>query len=284
MRSEDGRGTLYVVATPIGNLADISSRALSVLADVDCIAAEDTRHSKRLLNHYGIRSTMLALHDHNEREMAAGLLARLNSGQSIALISDAGTPLISDPGFHLVREARAGGIRVIPVPGPSALISALSVSGLPTDRFVFEGFLPVRTQARRDRLALLAGEPRTLVFYESSHRIVSCLEDLVSCFGTDRQAVLARELTKVFETILEGMLADLVRQVTADPNQQKGEFVLVVHGASPAGADDISAETERILRILLGDLPVKQAAGLAAKITGSARNRLYALALEMGRE
>ena len=284
MRSEDGRGTLYIVATPIGNLADISSRALSVLADVDCIAAEDTRHSKRLLNHYGIRSTMLALHDHNEREMAAGLLARLTSGQSIALISDAGTPLISDPGVLLVRVARAGGFREITVPGPTALISALSVSGLPTDRFVFEGFLPVRTQARRDRLALLAGEPRTLVFYESSHRIVSCLEDLVSCFGTDRQAVLARELTKVFETILEGMLADLVRQVTADPNQQKGEFVLVVHGASPAGADDISAETERILRILLGDLPVKQAARLAAKITGSARNRLYALALEMGRE
>jgi 16S rRNA (cytidine1402-2'-O)-methyltransferase len=210
------------------------------------------------------------------------LLRRLGEGEDIALVSDAGTPLISDPGFHLVRSARAAGIRVVPVPGPSALVAALSVSGLPTDRFVFEGFLPARQAGRVRRLKELAGELRTLVFYESSHRIRESLGDMVDAFGPDREATLARELTKTFETVLSGPLGSLHLQVTEDPDQQKGEFVVLVHGAAaePGGPGDAA---RRVLEILLAELPLKQAASLAAKLTGIPKNRLYDLGLELKR-
>ena len=223
-------GVLYVVATPIGNLQDISERAIATLKGVSRIAAEDTRHSARLLSHYGIDTPMVALHEHNEREITPKLIEKLVAGDDLALISDAGTPLISDPGFCLVRAARAAGIRVAPVPGPAACIAALSAAGLPADHFVFEGFLPVRATARRRRLEALVNESRTLVFHESSHRIVECLADMAEILGSDRPAVVARELTKVFETIESGGLAALLAWLRADPNQQKGEFVVLVQG------------------------------------------------------
>ena len=211
-------GTLYVVATPIGNLGDIGGRALEVLGRVDAVCAEDTRHTRQLLGHFGLERPLLALHEHNEDAIAARVVARLQAGESLALVSDAGTPLVSDPGFRLVRAARAAGIRVSPVPGASALVAALSVAGLPSDRFVFEGFLPAKAAARRERLQALAAEPRTLLFYESSHRIAGTLADAVDAFGGDRAAVLARELTKLFETVLDGSLAELRARVDADPD------------------------------------------------------------------
>ncbi len=267
-------GVLYVVATPIGNLDDISLRALEVLKAVSLIAAEDTRHSRKLLAHYGIAGRMFALHEHNEQKVTDKLLKTLLGGDDVALVSDAGTPLVSDPGFYLVRAARQAGIRVAPLPGPSACIAALSVAGLPTDRFVFEGFLPVRAAARSQRLRELATEMRTLVFYESSHRICECLTDMAECMGSDRQATVARELTKTFETIRDGTLAELVDWVQADSNQQKGEFVVVLQGA-PARDSDIDEATEQALTVLIAELPLKQAASLAAKITGLPKNRLY---------
>lgn len=270
-------GTLFIVATPIGNLEDLSPRAQRVLGEVDRIAAEDTRHSRRLLDHFAITTPMLALHEHNEPVASAGLIARLGQGENIALISDAGTPLISDPGYVLVREARAAGIQVVPVPGPSALITALSASGLPTDRFIYEGFLPSKQAARRKQLELLAGESRTLVFYEAPHRIEDTLADLREIFGDSREAVLARELTKRFETFLAGDLASLAAQLQLDEDQRRGEFVLIVHGAPPAQGR--SPEGDRVLRILLGELPLKQAAQLAASITGERKNELYQRAL-----
>jgi 16S rRNA (cytidine1402-2'-O)-methyltransferase len=274
-------GTLYIVATPIGNLDDIGQRALQVLAAVDRIAAEDTRHSQRLLGHYGIRTPLLALHEHNERQKIEGLLAELEQGRSLALISDAGTPLISDPGFPLVRAARERGIRVVPVPGCNAAICALSAAGLPTDRFVFEGFLPAREGQRENRLRELAGETRTLVFYESSHRILDSLASMAAVFGASRRAVVARELTKTFETIRDGALAELLEWVRADPQQQKGEFVVLVEGAPARASDTLDAETERVLVTLLEELSVKQSAALAAKLTGVAKKRLYERALEL---
>lgn len=277
------KGVLYVVATPIGNLDDMSRRAVDVLAEVDRIAAEDTRHSRRLLHHFGIATPMVAVHEHNERRMLASLLGQLQAGCSLALISDAGTPLISDPGFALVRAAREAGVRVVPVPGPNAAICALSAAGLPTDRFVFEGFLPPRSSARRARLQALAAESRTLVFYESSHRIVDSLADLTEVFGDDRKALVARELTKTFETIRDGSLRELAAWVAADPDQQKGEFVVVVRG-TVADATDLDIQARRVVDLLLEELPVKQAAALAARITGAARNRLYAYALEAAGE
>ncbi len=267
-------GVLYVVATPIGNLEDISLRALEVLKAVSLIAAEDTRHSRKLLAHFGIAGRLFALHEHNEQDVTGKLLKMLLGGADVALVSDAGTPLISDPGFYLVRAARQAGIRVAPLPGPSACIAALSVAGLPTDRFVFEGFLPVRTVARSQRLRELATEMRTLVFYESSHRIRECLTDMAECMGSDRQATVARELTKTFETVRDGTLAGLVDWVQADSNQQKGEFVVILQGA-PARDAELDADAEQVLTVLMAELPLKQAASLAAKITGLPKNRLY---------
>jgi 16S rRNA (cytidine1402-2'-O)-methyltransferase len=274
-------GALYVVATPIGNLADMSRRAVEVLNSVERIAAEDTRRTGRLLQHYAIQTPMLALHEHNERELAPQLLKYLKQGQTLALVSDAGTPLISDPGYNLVRLARAAGIPVVPIPGPSALIAALSVSGLPTDHFVFEGFLPSRQIARKARLEALRPEVRTLVFYEASHRVLDCLKDMLVAFGVERQAVLARELTKQFETVRAGSLQELLRQVTDDPNQQKGEFVILVEGERAAEAHAVDAEAERILNVLLDELPINTAAKLAARITGLNKRALYDRALQI---
>jgi len=266
--------TLHVVATPIGNLGDLSPRGQQVLRDVAAICAEDTRRSGQLLSHFGISTPLVALHEHNEQQMAERLVGRLLGGESLALVSDAGTPLVSDPGYRLVRAARAAGVKVSPVPGPSALIAALSVAGLPSDRFAFEGFLPAKASARRERLAALAGEPRTLVFYESSHRIEESLADLRQAFGEERPAVLARELTKLFETVLDGTLAELHRRVQDDADQRKGEFVLVVQGVGE-DADAKLAEGRRVHAILARQLPPSAAARLAAEITGAPRKALY---------
>jgi len=267
-------GTLHVVATPIGHRDDISARAIETLRKVAVIAAEDTRHTRPLLQHLGIDTPLVALHDHNERTAVDALVERLRQGDDVALVSDAGTPLISDPGFRLVRAVRAAGLKASPVPGPSAVVAALSVAGLPSDRFIFEGFLPAKGGARRSRLTELAGESRTLIFYESSHRIVECLEDMREVFGADREAVMARELTKLFETVLGAPLGELVERVTADPNQQKGEFVVMVAGRE-AGEDERLAEGLRVFGILKEELPPAKAAKLAAAITGAPRKALY---------
>ena len=274
-------GTLYVVATPIGNLQDLTPRALEVLRSVKLIAAEDTRHSARLLQHFGVATPTTACHDHNERDKSARLIERMLAGDDMALISDAGTPLISDPGYHLVRQAREAGIRVCPLPGACALIAALSAAGLPSDRFAFEGFLPAKAHGRRQRIQGLANEPRTWMVYEAPHRLMECLDDMLAVLGPERQIVLARELTKTFETIKGAALGELVEWVRNDSDQQRGECVLVVEGM-PAPTEDqgVGSEAERILDVLLGDLPVKQAAALAAQITGVKKNRLYQLALE----
>lgn len=274
-------GVLYVVATPIGNRADITQRALDVLAKVAQVLAEDTRHSGALLRSLGITTPLLSLHEHNEQAQIDGVLARLREGHDLALISDAGTPLISDPGYRVVRAARQAGIQVVPVPGPSALITALSVAGLPTDRFVFEGFLSAKSAARRAQLQALAAETRTLIFYESSHRIQECLADLAEIFGGQREAVIARELTKAFEQVQGGTLAELNGWLAADPNRLRGEFVVLIAGTPPAEDSEIGAEARRVLETLLRELPVKQAAALAAEITGARRNALYQLALEL---
>ena len=268
-------GVLYVVATPIGNLQDISVRALEVLRSVALIAAEDTRHSKKLLAHYGIGTPLLAVHEHNEREVTGKLLQRLAGGEDIALVADAGTPLISDPGFYLVREAHQENLRVVPVPGPAALIAALSVAGLPPDRFMFEGFLPSKQAARRQRLQSLTAATATLIFYESSHRICGSLRDMADCLGGARAATVARELTKTFETILHGSLDELLQRVESDADQQKGEFVVLIHGAQARERSAVDAETLRMLEVLLAELPLKQAAALAAKISGLSKNVLY---------
>lgn len=272
---------LYIVATPIGNLADITARAVDTLSGVDLIAAEDTRHSRKLLQHLGIRTPIVALHEHNERSASAGLIGQIAEGRAIALISDAGTPLLSDPGFILVRSAREAGLRVIPVPGASAAICALSAAGLPTDRFVFEGFLPARETARQNRLEQLASETRTLIFYEASHRIVASLQTMQQVFGATREAVVARELTKRFETLRGATLEALVEWVQSDSNHQRGEFVVLVHGRAPQAGDQLTPEAEHILGALLGELPVKQASRLAAKITGINKRRLYEQALQI---
>lgn len=272
-------GILFVVATPIGNLEDISARALRILGEVQLIAAEDTRHSLRLLQHFGIDTPLRACHDHNERECSPYFIERLLAGDHVALISDAGTPLISDPGFHLVRQARAAGIRTVPVPGPSAVIAALSVAGLPSDRFVFEGFLPAKSQGRRSRLDLLAREERTLIFYEAPHRLLECLQDMAEIFGEKREAVLVRELTKHFETVEGRPLQALVDWVADDVNQQRGECVILIRGWQPEATLSIPHEAMRVLDRLLQELPVKQAAAIAADITGVRKNLLYQEAL-----
>lgn len=263
-----------MVATPIGNLGDLPPRAQQVLRDVAAVCAEDTRHTRRLLAHFGIEAELVALHEHNEQQQAGRLVERLLAGDSLALVSDAGTPLVSDPGFRLVRAAREAGVRVSPVPGPSAVIAALSVAGVASDRFAFEGFLPARAGARRERLQRLAGEPRTLIFYESSHRIAETLEDMAAAFGADRHAVLARELTKLFETVLDGSLSALADRVRQDPDQRKGEFVVVVEGAGD-DADAALAEGRRIYALLSAHLPPSTAARLAAELSGAPRKALY---------
>lgn len=267
-------GTLFVVATPIGNLGDLSPRALDTLRTVAAVCAEDTRHTRQLLAHYGIEQSLIALHEHNESGLAERIVARLRGGDSLALVSDAGTPLVSDPGFRLVAAARAAGLRVSPIPGPSALIAALSIAGLPSDRFAFEGFLPAKAGARRERLARLAGEPRTLIFYEASHRIEETLADAVAAFGPDRPAVVARELTKLFETALDGTLGALHARVAADPDQRKGEFVLLIQGAADEAAAKL-AEGRRVYAKLSEHLPPSTAAKLAAELTGASRKDLY---------
>jgi 16S rRNA (cytidine1402-2'-O)-methyltransferase len=269
-----GAGTLYVVATPIGNLGDLSPRALDTLRSVAAVCAEDTRHTRQLLSHYGLERPLIALHEHNEAELADKLVARMRSGDALALVSDAGTPLVSDPGFRLVRAAREAGIKVSPIPGASAVIAALSVAGLPSDRFVFEGFLPAKAAARRERLSQLASETRTLVLYESSHRIADALDDLVAVFGGGRRAVLARELTKLFETVLDGSLDELSARVAADPNQRKGEFVVLVQGLGEE-ADAKVVEGRRLYAKLSEHLPPSTAAKLAAELSGAPRKALY---------
>jgi 16S rRNA (cytidine1402-2'-O)-methyltransferase len=267
-------GSLSVVATPIGNREDMSLRAIEVLRAADVIAAEDTRHSRPLLLHHNIDTPLVALHEHNERDVVDALVRRLLEGNSVALFSDAGTPLISDPGFRLVRAARAAGIRCAPVPGACAAIAALSVAGLPSDRFVFEGFLPPKAAARRSRLQELAAEPRTLIFYESSHRVAESLADMREVFGGAREAVLARELTKLFETVIGEPLEALAARVAADPDQQRGECVLLVAGRGEE-ANARLAEGQRVFALLREELPPAKAAKLAAAITGAPRKLLY---------
>jgi 16S rRNA (cytidine1402-2'-O)-methyltransferase len=267
-------GCLWVVATPIGHRDDLSARAIETLRTVAVIAAEDTRHSRPLLVHHNIDTPLIALHEHNERDAVDAIVRRMQGGDAVALISDAGTPLISDPGFRLVRAARAAGIRCIPVPGACAAIAALSVAGLPSDRFVFEGFLPPKAAARRSRLQELASDARTLIFYESSHRVAESLADMRDVFGADREAVLARELTKLFETVLGAPLAALAARVVADPDQQRGEHVILVAGRGEE-ADAKLAEGQRVFAILREELPPAKAAKLAAAISGAPRKSLY---------
>lgn len=280
----DGTGVLYIVATPIGNLADISRRALEVLQRVDLIAAEDTRHSRKLLSHYGINTPMMALHEHNEREQANEIVNSVSNGKSVALISDAGTPLISDPGYYLTRLAHEAGIRVVPIPGPSALIAALSASGMPTDRFVFEGFLPSRATARDDYLQQLSTEPRTMVFYEAPHRLLETVTAICNQFGANRNMVLARELTKTYETIRQASCEEMLNWLNANAQQQKGESVLIVEGkAEDSQQDQLHAEIDidRLLEVLLTGMSVRDAARNASELTGLGKNDLYQRALQI---
>jgi 16S rRNA (cytidine1402-2'-O)-methyltransferase len=268
-------GILWVVATPIGNLEDLSPRAAAVLRTVRIVAAEDTRHSAPLLARVGSEARMFALHDHNEREQSARIVEEIVAGNDVALIADAGTPLISDPGFRLVRAVREAGGKVSPVPGPCAAIAAMSVAGLPSDRFIFEGFLPAKSAARRERMSALVAEPRTLIFYESSHRIVDSVADAIHVFGAAREAVLARELTKLFETVIAAPLREIAERLDADANQQRGEFVLLIAGAGEDDADARLAEGKRVFTLLREELPPAKAAKLAAAITGAPRKALY---------
>jgi len=276
-------GRLYLVSTPIGNLGDLSGRAREVLGRVALVAAEDTRHSGRLLQGLGISCPMVSLHEHNERDRVPELLDRLRRGEDIALVSDAGTPLVSDPGFHLVRGAIEAGLEISPVPGPCAAIAALSVAGLPTDRFCFEGFLPPRQAARRARLAALAAETRTLVFYESPQRLAASLADAVATLGAGRRAAIARELTKLHESLYHGTLEELAGRATQDADMGRGEIALVVEGA-PAAADGASLDIDKVLKVLLKSHSPSQAAALAAEITGARRNECYARALVLSAE
>jgi len=271
---------LYVLATPIGNVCDVTLRALHVLAIADAVACEDTRNTSHLLSRYGISQTLIAAHEHNEREAADKIIARLQQGQRIALVSDAGTPAVSDPGARIVEAVRAAGLRVVPLPGPSAAVTALSASGLVNDAFRFVGFLPNKSKQREHALQKLAGDTATLVFYEAPHRIVETIDALLLAFGPGRHVVLGRELTKLFETVHRCPLAEAPAWFAEDANRQRGEFVVLVEGA-PAAGDDNDAEAERVLRILLEELPLKQAAGLAAQITGQKKNALYERALQI---
>jgi 16S rRNA (cytidine1402-2'-O)-methyltransferase len=275
-------GTLYVVATPIGNLADLTPRAREVLASVALIAAEDTRHTRQLLQSCGIGTALTSLHEHNEAQKSTELVARLARGESIALVSDAGTPLVSDPGFDLVAAARRAGIAVIAIPGACAAIAALSVAGLPTDRFVFEGFLPAKSAARSERLAQLARDERTLIFYEAPHRLAEVLRDMTRVFGAERSAAISRELTKRFETTYTGTLAQLNDAAERDSDMSRGEIVIVVSGA-PATSTALELDSDALLRALLEELSPSQAAKVAAHVTGLKRSDLYEAALRLGK-
>ena len=272
--------TLFIVPTPIGNLGDITHRAIEVLSNVDLIAAEDTRHTGKLLAHFNIKTKTFPLHDHNEQQKAQVLVEKLLSGQSIALVSDAGTPLISDPGYHLVSQCRQAGVKVVPLPGACAVITALSASGLPSDRFSFEGFLPPKSKARKDKLLEIAKVERTCIFYESPHRILDSLDDMLDILGSDREVVLARELTKTFETFRGLPLGELVEWVKSDRNQQRGEMVLLVHGHRNVVEESLPDEVTRTLAILTKELPLKKAAALAAEIYNLKKNALYKWGLE----
>ncbi|WGE35363.1 16S rRNA (cytidine(1402)-2'-O)-methyltransferase [Actinobacillus genomosp. 1] len=279
MKNEQN-GTLYIVATPIGNLGDITQRALDTFAQVDLIAAEDTRHSGLLLSHYGIKKPFFALHDHNEQQKAAVLVEKLQQGLNIALISDAGTPLINDPGFHLVRHCRQAGIKVVPLPGACAAITALCASGIASDRFCFEGFLPAKTKSRCDKLAEVADEPRTLIFYESTHRILDTLEDMQKMLGADRYVVMAREMTKTWETIYGDTLENLIAWLNEESNRIKGEIVLVVEGKPEQADEAFSAQAVKLLGLLCQELPLKKAAAIVAETFGYKKNALYQYGLE----
>ena len=280
-------GRLYVVATPIGNLGDLSERAREILRSVSLIAAEDTRHTGVLLKHFGIQTPQVSLHEHNEQQRSGGIIERLQQGASVALVSDAGTPGINDPGFELVRAAAAAGCEILAVPGPCAAIAALSIGGLPTDRFCFEGFLPARGAARRKRLQSLAAEARTLVLYEAPHRVRETLEDCAAVFGGERNAAVAREITKLHETTYRGSLRDLVERAGSDADFGRGEIVLLIAGAPQApadeegGADGHGGALDRVLKILLAELPLRQAAQLAAQILDARGNEAYKRALQL---
>ncbi|WP_417517874.1 16S rRNA (cytidine(1402)-2'-O)-methyltransferase [Marinobacter sp.] len=278
-----GRGTLYIVATPIGNLEDLSPRAVRVLSEVAVIAAEDTRHSGRLIQHLGINKPLIALHDHNERGRVKSILDQLLAGADVALISDAGTPLISDPGYVLVREARAEEIRVSPIPGPCALVAALSAAGLPTDRFLFVGFLPAKRTGRCAALDELRKETATLVFYESPHRILDTVADIVEVMGEHREIVLGREITKTFETFYSGEAAQVLSALSDDPHGSRGEFVVMVRGADKAESGLMAGalDVDQLLGLLMAELPVKKVAKIASVLTGLGKNELYQRALEL---
>ncbi|HDR0998452.1 16S rRNA (cytidine(1402)-2'-O)-methyltransferase [Pasteurella multocida] len=273
-------GILYIVATPIGNLQDITQRALAIFEQVDLIAAEDTRHSGLLLSHYGIKKPFFALHDHNEQQKAHLLVEKLQQGQHIALISDAGTPLISDPGFHLVRQCRQAGIKVVPIPGACAAITALCASGIASDRFCFEGFLPAKSKARCDKLQNLAEEERTLIFYESTHRILDTLADIEKTLGAERYVVLAREITKTWEMIVGDNVANLRQWLGEDPNRTKGEMVLIIEGKVKQETDEINPQALKALELISQSLPLKKAAAIVAEIYGYKKNALYQYGLE----
>ena len=276
------KGVLYIVATPIGNLGDITQRALETLKIADKICAEDTRNTRKLLTHFGLQGELQALHDHNERHKVSAIKNWLDAGENIALVSDAGTPLISDPGYHLVSELGEQGYKIIPIPGASAIITALSVAGLPTDRFTFEGFLPAKNVGRNKALQANLKEPRTQVYYESSHRIAVTIEAMCEVFGGERKVVLARELTKMYEQVYRGELVGLQQWINENPMHRKGEFVLMLAGyIEEVESDAVSASIEDLLKILVEELPVKQAASLAAKITGRKKNELYKLAMAL---
>lgn len=272
--------TLYIVATPIGNLDDITLRAIDTLKRVDLIAAEDTRHSGLLLQHLGIKAKLFSLHDHNEQEKAHVLIEKLQSGLSIALVSDAGTPLINDPGYHLVKACRENDIKVVPIPGACAAIAALSVAGLPSDKFIYEGFLPAKSKARQDSLASLITEPRTMIFYESTHRLLETLKDMQTIFGADKQIVLAKELTKTWETIVSFPVNELIDWLNQDASRQKGEFVLIVAGYTESNKD-IDPKAINTLKLLQKELPLKKAAAITAEIYGLKKNQLYQIGLNL---
>jgi 16S rRNA (cytidine1402-2'-O)-methyltransferase len=277
------KGCLYIVATPIGNLDDITYRAVQVLKEVDAIAAEDTRHSKKLMQHLGVTTPLVALHEHNENALSEKIIKRLEQGESLALISDAGTPLISDPGFPLVNQAHKAGLKIIPVPGASSVLAALSVSGLPTDRFVFEGFLPSKKTARQNRLRELEKETRTLILFETPHRIAVALADLAEVLGEDREIVIARELTKTHEEVIRGSVGQVLEAASSEALQERGEFVLVLagNGNKQSAIDD---QALKIFDLLMEELPLKTSALLAAKITGLKRKDFYNEGLKKSRE
>ena len=281
-KTESSSGTLFVVATPIGNLGDISYRAVKILSEVETVLAEDTRHSKKLFNHYGISTRLRSCHEHNEERLVDWVVNCLRAGQDIALISDAGTPLISDPGFVLVRALRSRGCQICVVPGASSVIAALSVAGLATDRFIFDGFLAPRAPARRSQLTQYDDQPRTIVLLESSHRIVACMQDIVDVLGADRRVAVARELTKKFETMLAGRADEVLVMLHEDEDQTRGEFVVMLEGAPVLAGDQ--ADIQATLKILMAELPLKQASNLTAKLTGSRKNDVYAIALSLKSE